>query len=541
MQLWELFPLVITETYKLNCIMFCAISGEVPSEPVANRKTGHVYERRLIEKRLLEDPRCPVTGADMSTADLMELHVNRSVRPRPVQANSVPSMISMFQNEWDELMLETYTLRQHLDTARQELSQALYQHDAACRVIATLMRERDEARAAAVAGTSTLAPASAAPAAPATAPAVKSGNAIGPDIANATNSKCQELSTARRARKVSESLTAKAALSSFSESASFSLHKSDKPGVTALDAYASAEGPLLLSGGVDKQVILSSAKDGKVVSKVSNGHSKRITDVKFSASFDADKTFFSSSADCSVKVWRESAPASGRSQAKYSQAAAFAIGAEDDDARAVTALAVHPLSDYAVAFSADGKWSFLDVPRETICCSVGDSSDEANGYTSGAFHPDGLILGGGTTAGVVRIWDIREQQNVGNCDYRMADSASTKGGAVSSLSFSENGYLLAAGYASGAVRIWDLRKLKCSKSMEFAEEVNSVSFDYSGVYLAVAAGGSLTSIVVKEWPEQCLSIPAAHSKPISSVCWGADASQIYTASIDRTVKVFGGQ
>jgi pre-mRNA-processing factor 19 len=107
---------------------------------------GHIFEKRLIEAYISENGKDPVTNEELTMDDLIKLNSAHIVRPRPPTMTSIPSLLSVFQNEWDALALETYTLRQHLTQTRQELSTTLYQHDAAVRVIARLTRERDEAR-----------------------------------------------------------------------------------------------------------------------------------------------------------------------------------------------------------------------------------------------------------------------------------------------------------------------------------------------------------------------------------------------------------
>ena len=100
----------------------------------------------MIEAYISENHKDPVTGEDLETSDLLDLKSARIVTPRPPTLTSIPSLLTTFQNEWDALALETFTIRQQLSQTRQELATALYQHDAAVRVIARLTQERDAAR-----------------------------------------------------------------------------------------------------------------------------------------------------------------------------------------------------------------------------------------------------------------------------------------------------------------------------------------------------------------------------------------------------------
>lgn len=111
-----------------------------------NYRSGSIYEKRLIEKYIEENGKDPISGEELSLDDLLSLKTERLVTPRPPTLTSIPSMLAAFQNEWDAVALERFTLKEQLMRTREELATALYQLDAATRVVERLSRERDEAR-----------------------------------------------------------------------------------------------------------------------------------------------------------------------------------------------------------------------------------------------------------------------------------------------------------------------------------------------------------------------------------------------------------
>lgn len=130
----------------------CELSGEplaTSKETIVATPSGHICIKRLLLQKLTEnggmDPFETIRERPLSEDQLVELRTKLEPPPRP-QATSLPNLLQMVQTEYDALVLELFDTRRALEETRRELSQALYQNDAAVRVVARLSMERDAAR-----------------------------------------------------------------------------------------------------------------------------------------------------------------------------------------------------------------------------------------------------------------------------------------------------------------------------------------------------------------------------------------------------------
>lgn len=125
--------------------MLCAISQQIPDEPVISPLSGCIFEKRLIHKYINEYAKDPITNDPLSIEQLVEIkQFQKVVKPKLPELSSIPDLLGQLRNEWDACMLDSYELKQHLMTTRQELSHALYQLDAAYRVITRLKSQVED-------------------------------------------------------------------------------------------------------------------------------------------------------------------------------------------------------------------------------------------------------------------------------------------------------------------------------------------------------------------------------------------------------------
>ena len=87
---------------------------QVPECPVVSPVSGQVYERRLLEKFISDNGTDPVTREPLSVDQLIEIKCSPLVKPKPPSATSIPAILKSLQDEWDAVMLHSFTLRQQL-------------------------------------------------------------------------------------------------------------------------------------------------------------------------------------------------------------------------------------------------------------------------------------------------------------------------------------------------------------------------------------------------------------------------------------------
>ncbi|KAI9749415.1 MAG: hypothetical protein M4579_006881 [Chaenotheca gracillima] len=477
--------------------MLCAISGEAPQEPVASRKSGNVFEKRLIDAYIAENGKDPVNGEELSTDDLVELKSARVVRPRPPKLTSIPSLLSTFQNEWDALALETYTLKQHLAQTRQELSTALYQHDAAVRVIARLTRERDEARDALSKVTIG-----------AGSRAANNGDQMQVDseglpdaIAAKVDATQEKLSKTRRKRPVPAEWATPELIGSYT---AVQTSESMYPGGKAVAVDAS--GDLALIGGSDGIAGVYSLSQGQLVQAL-KGSNGAITDVLWSGTKAVVAT-----AGGSVRIFEGS-----------SEVASFT-----SHAGPVSALALHPSGEILASVGVDKSYVLYDLENLRPITHIHTDA----GLTSAGFHPDGHLFAAGSSTGQIKVFDVKSGQNAANFDTQ---------GSIKALAFSENGtWLAVASEGETSIAIWDLRKAAEIKRLEVGGGVEDLSWDYTGHFLAAIGPSGVAvqtySKTSKEWSEALRS-----AVPGLAVTWGAQAQTLVTVNTEGSVKVLGSR
>ena len=490
-------------------------------EPVVSKKSGHIFEKRTIRKYIQDSGHCPVTGNDLALSDLVDVKANSAVKPKAAETSSLPGMISMLQNEWDAHVLETHLLRKELDSTRTELSHTLYQHDAACRVIAKLLKDQETLKAELAEAKKR--PAHAPPAAAAAAAAAAAGAAMdvdsGPGISDAIKAKMEaksgELSKGRKKREVSAGLAKDEAVKGYAAKA-LKAHGAKEPSL-CVDVHPSK--PLVVSGGKSGQLEIVNAEQAKSVCKLGSGknagHANAVNRVLFHASQDLVV-----SASENVRLWNSTTGSPVKTLTAHMCE--------------VTGITLHATGDYLVAAGVDRTWAFYDLETGTACQVVSDSS--ANGAYSGAqFHPDGLILGTCSADSMVKLWDVKSQQNI--------VALPAHGGAkIHSLNFSENGYYLATS-ASDGIKVWDLRKVsKLGANAVAAKHCEGASardarFDFSGQYLVGAFGNTVRVWQAKTWNDVA-AYEDAHTAEVVSVAWGQDAKFIVSASLDNSLKLW---
>lgn len=502
----------------------CELSGETIEKDVVVTPSGHICRRSLLLKALSENgakdpfhPDRPLAEDDLIVLQQASSGAALSGIPFATSTTTnnnknhmtMTATLQQLQSEYDAVVLDLYETRRLLQETRQELTQALYQNDAAVRVVARLALERDQARAARQQEWAT--------------------TTKNVDEATADNNNDQPPPPAAKKAKLQDNITnaiPEADLQLMTQAWEES-HKTRKARQKAKKAPSVAHWKLLANVAQKGNFqTTSTSSDGSATPVTTaaalalNDPSKLVTVVsnqslvQYDTSVEAEDqllsltigTLSSSSTGAGVVDAADSTIVVGLNNGSIdwldtsnNNNNAHTCSICTADAATIVDVRLHPDGQHCVATTSNGSIALLSRPG-TVVARL-EHPDNSNGgairYSAGALHPDGLIYVAGTSDGALCLWDFNKQAVSNTLE-------TTNAGAVTAVAASNNGYHVAAAYANATVVLWDLRKRSILLTWNSQDDdgenvltsVTAVQFDDSGKYLAYSGTRSQNSVVV---------------------------------------------
>ena len=511
--------------------MFCSISGQIPQEPVFALSTGHVYEKRLIEKALeASSGKCPVTGKVIEKDQLQPIETNTAIAPRLPETTSITNLLKTFQSEWDAVLLETHSLKKSLHETRQQLSQALYQNDAANRVIGRLLKEREQLRQQLASGVAVAQPnsngknadngqASKADMEVDKGDNTTSGKPFEEDVVAAFCKFSQEiLPTLKKDRPLPDNYTTADMVSKYVEIGKYSPHSVSKVGINCVSVHPSNGN--ILTGGNDNLGKLFSVEKKQVVGTL-RGHKKKVVDARFVPNSDRIVT---GSDDNTCRIF---SPSGGRDHFKSTKILQY------HKSGGVNGINVHPCGSYMVSTANDKTMGFWDLEKGEILCDVSYQKI----VRCPVFHPNGMLLSM-ALGDSIALYDVRSSVDTA------ALTLDGHNAGVSSVAFSPIGTHVASGDTDGVVKIWDLRKKNKGKSGDIATlnesgAITSVAFDYGNKYVSATSGDIVKVWEFKKWDSTIFQHSYGKDFEVLDAAFSHNSSYLAVVGNSRYLQVHG--
>ena len=446
-----------------------------------------------------------MTGQALSESDLVPLqsdagptdsHVVPAFGALP---QSIPAALEGLSRAFAQQSAELAARDAQIASLSAQLATALYQQEAAIRVIARLQKAIDSGSSAMEIGE----------AEPAGSGALDEAVVTALDEWNAG-------AQAERKKRSKGGFSKPATMAKYVEVGSVSAVPTETESATALAGCGSNDALLAVgtSAGTVALVDRTTTSVRSVLPAPTAGAPSLVTGVSFIG--ESPVASFASGA---VALWREETPTT--------------IVAPTPGPLGLAGLSVHPSASWLITYAETGSWTLVDVERTTSLVSVPASRDP---LAAGDVHPDGLLVATADSA-ATSIWDVRKASGNAVPDVSLGTDGAT------AVAFARNGYHLFTASLSGALELWDLRSTSqvSSCAVPGGGVAASLAVDPSSKVVLASHGASLSLIEAKSKGTQLKVLSTSSQEgetSLAGVVVAPDGSWFGSVAEGGTVRLF---